>query len=45
MIAATLDQEQPDGSVIVRYFEWEESDDNGEDDDDDDGGTEEEEGE
>ena len=40
MIAATLDQEQPDGSVIVRYFEWEESDDNG-DDDDDDGGTEE----
>ena len=40
MIAVTLDQEQPDGSVIVRYFEWEESDDNG--DDDDDGGTEEE---
>jgi hypothetical protein len=25
MIAVTLDQEQPDGSVIVRYFEWEES--------------------
>ena len=43
MIAATLDQEQPDGSIIVRYFEWEESDDNG--DDDDDGGTEEGEGE
>src|ERR687891_495998 len=40
MIAVTLDQEQPDGSVIVRYFEWEESDDNG--DDDDGGGTEEE---
>src|SRR5918999_5709890 len=45
MIAATLDQEQPDGSVIVRYFEWEqESDDD--DDDDDNGETEgEEEGE
>lgn len=44
MIAVTLDQEQPDGSIIVRYFEWEESDDNGnddDDDDDDDGGTEE----
>ena len=39
MIAITLDQEQPDGSVIIRYFEWEESDDNG--DDDDDGGTDE----
>jgi hypothetical protein len=34
MIAITLDQEQPDGSIIVRYFEWEESDDNGDDDDD-----------
>jgi hypothetical protein len=42
MIAVTLDEEQPDGSVIVRYFEWEESDD---DDDDDDGETEGEEGE
>jgi hypothetical protein len=44
MIAITLDQEQPDGSIIVRYFEWEESDDNGDDDDDngdDDGETEE----
>jgi hypothetical protein len=45
MIAVTLDQQQPDGSVIVRYFEWEESDDNGDDDDDDDDGGTEEEGE
>jgi hypothetical protein len=47
MIAVTLDQEQPDGSIIVRYFEWEESDDDDEDDDDedDDGGETEEEGE
>ena len=30
MIAVTLDEEQPDGSVIVRYFEWEESADDGE---------------
>jgi hypothetical protein len=42
MIAVTLDQEQPDGSIIVRYFEWEESDD---EEDEDDGETEEEEGE
>jgi hypothetical protein len=46
MIAVTLDQEQPDGSVIVRYFEWEESadeddDDDDDDDEDDDGETEE----
>ncbi|MDQ3976424.1 MAG: hypothetical protein M3264_07855, partial [Thermoproteota archaeon] len=27
MIAITLDQEQPDGSTIIRYFDWEESDD------------------
>ncbi len=46
MIAITLDQEQPDGSIIVRYFEWEESDDDGDEDDEDDGETEgEEEGE
>jgi hypothetical protein len=44
MIAITLDQEQPDGSIIIRYFDWEESDDDDEDDDDD-GETEEEEGE
>jgi hypothetical protein len=44
MIAITLDQEQPDGSIIIRYFEWEESDDDDDDeDDDDDGETEEEE--
>ncbi len=37
MIAITLDQEQPDGSLIIRYFEWEESgDDDDEDDEDDD---------
>lgn len=36
MIAITLDQEQPDGSVIIRYFEWEEESDDDEDDDDDD---------
>ncbi len=36
MIAITLDQEQPDGSIIIRYFEWEESDDDDDDDDDDD---------
>ncbi len=42
MIAVALDEEQPDGSITARYFEWEESDDNGDDDDDDDdGGTEE----
>jgi hypothetical protein len=42
MIAVTLDQEQPDGSVIVRYFEWEESaDEDDDDDEDDDGETEE----
>jgi hypothetical protein len=41
MIAITLDQEQPDGSIIIRYFDWEESD----DDDDDDGETEGEEAE
>jgi hypothetical protein len=35
MIAITLDQEQPDGSIIIRYFEWEESDDDDNDDDDD----------
>ena len=44
MIAITLDQEQPDGSIIIRYFEWEEEssddDDEDEDEDDDDGGTE-----
>ena len=45
MIAITLDQEQPDGSIIIRYFEWEESgddddDDDDEDDEDDDGETE-----
>ena len=46
MIAITLDQEQPDGSIIIRYFEWEESDDDNDDDDededdeDDDGETE-----
>jgi hypothetical protein len=49
MIAVTLDQEQPDGSIIIRYFEWEEEsddeDDEDDDDDDDDGETEEEEGE
>ena len=46
MIAATLDQEQPDGSVIVRYFEWEQESDDDDDDDDDNGETEgEEEGE
>src|SRR5918992_247782 len=44
MIAITLDQEQPDGSIIIRYFDWEESDDD-DDDDDDDGETEGEEGE
>ena len=46
MIAITLDQEQPDGSIIIRYFEWEESgddDDDDEDDEDDDGETGEEE--
>jgi hypothetical protein len=37
MIAITLDQEQPDGSIIIRYFEWEEE---GADEDDDDGETE-----
>lgn len=37
MIAITLDQEQPDSSIIIRYFEWEESDD--EDDEDEDGET------
>lgn len=36
MIAITLDQEQPDGSIIIRYFEWEESDDDDDDDDEDD---------
>ena len=36
MIAITLDQEQPDGSIVIRYFEWEESDDDEDDDDDDD---------
>jgi hypothetical protein len=36
MIAVTLDQEQPDGSIIIRYFEWEESDDDDDDDDEDD---------
>lgn len=36
MIAITLDQEQPDGSIIIRYFEWEESDDDDDDDDDED---------
>lgn len=35
MIAITLDQEQPDGSIIIRYFEWQESDDDDDDDDDD----------
>jgi hypothetical protein len=46
MIAITLDQEQPDGSIVIRYFEWEESDDDDDDeDDDDDGETEGEEGE
>src|ERR687896_691450 len=40
MIAATLDQEQPDGSVIVRYFEWEQESDDDDDDDDDNGETE-----
>jgi hypothetical protein len=43
MIAITLDQEQPDGFLIIRYFEWEESDDDDDDDDedeDDDGETE-----
>ncbi len=35
MIAITLDQEQPDGSVIIRYFEWEEEGDDDDDDDDD----------
>jgi hypothetical protein len=39
MIAITLDQEQPDGSIIIRYFDWEESDD---EEDEDDGETEEE---
>ena len=39
MIAITLDQEQPDGSIHIRYFEWEESGDDG-DDDDDEGGEE-----
>ena len=39
MIAITLDQEQPDGSIIIRYFDWEESDDD-DDDDDNDGETE-----
>jgi hypothetical protein len=49
MIAITLDQEQPDGSIIIRYFEWEESgdddddDEDDEDDEDDDGETGEEE--
>jgi hypothetical protein len=46
MIAITLDQEQPDGSIVIRYFEWEESDDDEDDEDDDgetDGGEEEEE--
>jgi hypothetical protein len=38
MIAITLDQEQPDGSIIIRYFDWEESDD---EEDEDDGETEE----
>jgi hypothetical protein len=42
MIAITLDQEQPDGSIIIRYFDWEESDD---EEDEDDGETEEGEGE
>jgi hypothetical protein len=36
MIAITLDQEQPDGSLIIRYFEWEESGDDEDDDDDED---------
>jgi hypothetical protein len=36
MIAITLDQEQPDGSVIIRYFEWEEESDDDDDDDDED---------
>jgi hypothetical protein len=36
MIAITLDQEQPDGSVIIRYFEWEEESDDEDDDDDED---------
>lgn len=35
MIAITLDQEQPDGSIIIRYFEWQESDDDDDDDDED----------
>ena len=42
MIAITLDQEQPDGSILIRYFEWEESGDDDDDgnDEDDDGETE-----
>jgi hypothetical protein len=40
MIAITLDQEQPDGSLIIRYFECEESGDDDDDEDDDDGETE-----
>jgi hypothetical protein len=35
MIAITLDQEQPDGSILTRYFEWEEEE--GEEGADDDG--------
>lgn len=37
MIAITLDQEQPDGSLIIRYFEWEESDDDEDEDDETEG--------
>jgi hypothetical protein len=32
MIAITLDQEQPDGSILIRYFEWEEESDDDHDD-------------
>jgi hypothetical protein len=37
MIAVTLDQEQPDGSILIRYFEWEEEEEEGEERADDDG--------
>jgi hypothetical protein len=37
MIAVTLDQEQPDGSILIRYFEWEEEEEEGEEGADDDG--------
>jgi hypothetical protein len=42
MITVALDEEQPDGSITARYFEWEESvDEDDDDDEDDDGETEE----